>query len=736
MPMKKEVKSRLALAMVAFFLQAVAAPAFAASPADATPLAQERDDFAGRRVDDSDRRDDFSDRLSLRERVELLRRKVKYVFVIFHENESFDHYFGTFPGATGLFSAPPGETPAKETASFVQEYLDTSLKTVTISPFLMPQAVTTSEGQIVPIYPADEISVDHSHQGMANSLNVDPTTGVASSTRYAMDQEGLTTNEAGSIVTSKGVAATTMSLAAKQKAETDIGHIDCDTIPFMWRWAKNFVLFDNFHQTIVGPSTPNAIALIAGQSGQTQWALHNNEGPTTTYANPAFPNVLGASYSATNPTTAGNTNAFVPIVADPGPFPGSNLDTNAVKPPYNTDENAANPALNLTFASLPLSFMGRNIEEIIATDPNPAADLLDVQDDIKTIASFNSAVNWGWYQQGFDANDASDPFSGVQGPASDPLLYSGYVLHHNGPQYFGYVADNPKVLDSNLHGAQDFFDAVEGQTLPRDGGVFYLRGGYDNNDGLVPVDPTPAIQHAFIGNDDHPGYSDQQISEALSAKAINDITNSPYWPESVIIITYDETDGYYDHVPPVLRNTFADGSPLAAGPRIPTILISPFAKSGKISHRYSEHGSVIKFIDELFDLVPLASLPDEVRGRQLGETTLGQTNLGPSDDPDNDVGDLTEAFDYEILLGFKPPVPASWASFSPTVVETLPQLATAKYSPNGYTNGACAAIGVLPTDFPNKEAYQAGQPIDPYPVDVNPRPTQSPGTPTSGTWTP
>jgi len=70
------------------------------------------------------------------------------------------------------------------------------------------------------------------------------------------------------------------------------------------------------------------------------------------------------------------------------------------------------------------------------------------------------------------------------------------------------------------------------------------------------------------------------------------------------------------------------------------------------------------------------------------------------------------------------------------VVNSLPHLAKPDYSPNGYTNGACAAIGILPTDFPSKRAYEAGRPIDPYPVDVNPRPTQSPGTPTSGTWTP
>src|SRR5579863_48690 len=369
---------------------------------------------------------------SLKERIELLRHKVKYVFVIFHENESFDHFFGTYPGANGLFSAPRGATPANATPSFVQKYLDTSLNTVTISPFLMPQAVKTSSGQIVPIYPADEISVDHSHQGMANSLHVDPTTGVAANDRYAMDQESLTTDASGAIVTKADAPPTAISLAQKQKAETDTGHIDCDTIPFMWHWAKNFVLFDNFRQTIVGPSTPNAIALIAGQSGQTQWALHNNEAPTTTYANPAFPNPLGATYASSAPPTPADTNAFVPVVNDPGPFPGSNLDTSAVKPPWNVDdENPANPTLDLTFATQPLSFMGKNIYSIIATDPNPSADLLDVQHDIKTIASNDPTVNWGWYQQGFNANDVSDPY---ESPNSG--VNSGYVLHHNGSQIF------------------------------------------------------------------------------------------------------------------------------------------------------------------------------------------------------------------------------------------------------------------------------------------------------------
>ncbi len=145
---------------------------------------------------------------------------------------------------------------------------------------------------------------------------------------------------------------------------------------------------------------------------------------------------------------------------------------------------------------------------------------------------------------------------------------------------------------------------------------------------------------------------------------------------------------------------------MAAGPRIPAILISPYARAGKISHHYSEQGSVIKFINVLFGLVPLASLPDEVHGRELGAQTLGQPNLGPSDDPANNVGDMTEAFDDEILLGEKAPRPASAAVFSASQVTTLPHLATANYSPNGYTNGACAAIGILPTDFRTFADYQ------------------------------
>src|ERR1019366_9270784 len=103
----------------------------------------------------------------------------------------------------------------------------------------------------------------------------------------------------------------------------------------------------------------------------------------------------------------------------------------------------------------------------------------------------------------------------------------------------------------------------------------------------------------------HPGYSDAQISEALLADSINAIVNSPYWSQSAIIITYDESDGLYDHTQPVSRSSDPSGNALEQGPRIPAIVISHYSLVHGISHEATEHGSIIRVIDELFNLTPL-----------------------------------------------------------------------------------------------------------------------------------
>jgi phospholipase C len=619
----------------------------------------------------------------------LVKQKVKYVFVLFQENRSFDQHFGTFPGVDGLFSQSPANTPG-----FAQKIVNTDGTVGIVTPFLIPQTVTvTGTTTSVPLYPADTDSVDHSHRGIDNSLDLN-SAGTSRNDRYALNEEGLTTSHGQIVSLATGLPATTNpTLAQKQKGELVMSHLDCDTIPFLWQYADRFTLMDNFHQTIIGPSTPNAIAMIAGQSGDTQWALHPSEAASNT-GSPVVQKSGGE-----------------PVTADPGPFAGSNLDQAPVKPPYSPDDvSPASPTLNQTYAALPLSFMGPSIQQTIASDENPALDLLDVQDDIATIASKNlKTVPWGWYQQGYD-HEATDG----GGPAS----HTDYITHHNGPQYFGYVGDNPKVA-SNLHGLGDFFADMAAGGLPARGGVFYVRGGYGNQDGMVPTDPDTTVQTNFAGNDDHPGYSDAQISEALVAQEVNAIASSKYWKDSAIIITYDETDGLYDHqaITPRTRDSF--GFPLDGGPRIPAIVISPYSVAHGISHEYSEHSSVIKFIDELFSMVPLGDLPDEARGRALGKAEFGEDNLGPADTLPG-MGDLLTAFDDARLSGSAAPLPAEYAMIPAADVTALPP----------YGGQGCYTLNIVPTDYVN------GKLIDPPPVDFNPRPSTTPGTPTSGNWTP
>jgi phospholipase C len=719
--------------------------------------------------------------LTTAQKIAALQQKVKYVFVIFQENRSYDHYFGSYPGANGLFatypgasSTDPGAQPGNTFPSF-----NSTIQTVTpsgsvtystVSPFLVPRAIVNQAGNTTSIYPEDMYSVDHSHTGYIADLHSDQATRSApKNDGYPLDQQGLYYNTdnsgvAAAIYSTSTHAAPTSNatLQSKQKGEIVMGHVDCDTIPFMWQYADRFTLFDNMHQTAIGPSTPNAIAMIGAQTGDTQWVLHPNNYD---------------SYSITygNPTAVAHIQYSLPNLTDTPPFPGSASDNAAVKPPYGPDESSGQGPTTigtpkagqeaLTFASLPLSFMGTQVTTITAADQHSTADLADVQQDMQTIAVQDPNVPWGWYQQGY----GPEPFDGTtfnddEANYTAAPEHASYIVHHNGPQYFGYLGDNT-TEQGNMHGLQQFYTDVANSNLNPTGGVYYIRGGYYNNLGQAPVDPNPTVASDFGGNDDHGSYSDSQISESLVAASINAIANSPYWSQSAIIVTYDESDGFFDHQPEQFRTWGPDGEPETGGPRIPLMVISPYAVTHGVSHYYSEHSSVIRFVEELEGLVPLAQLPNEAAafatgagycttpptysgtptptlvlpGAQSTSTTINpfckpngspQTALGPADTYLG-IGDLTEAFDNDRLLGNVAPLPASYVTIPTATVTTLPHYGA---------TGACAnpALNIVPTDYANGYSSTPFDPtgaqtavpvIDPPPADFNPRPTVSNGSP-------
>ena len=220
------------------------------------------------------------------------------------------------------------------------------------------------------------------------------------------------------------------------------------------------------------------------------------------------------------------------------------------------------------------------------------------------------------------------------------------------------------------------------------------------------------MQKYFRGDDDHPAYSDAQISEALVARAINAIAASPYWSQSAIIVTWDDSEGDYDHVRPPVRATGPDGSVIGNGPRVPLLVISPYARAHAIVSAEGTAGSVVKFADPLFDLPPLATLPDELEGRKQGELRFQQSGLGPDDALTDNVTDLLGAFDPARLSGKVPPLPAAYAMIPADVVNTLPQQ-------SGY---GCKDVGIVPVDIARKIPNA-------IPADFNPRPRTTPTPP-------
>jgi len=587
--------------------------------------------------------------LSYDELLSLVQQKIKYVFVIYQENRSFDSYFGTFPGANGLFSQPASQTPG-----FVQTLVNTDGSTTTISPFRIGPAQ----------YAADTDDIDHSHVRIVAKMDVQ--NGVALMDQFATTEE-LKYSPTGN-----------PSIKAKQYGELSMAYEDCDTIPLLWAYADRFVLFDNIFQSMTGPSTPGNLTIIGAQSGATQWALHPSQ--------------------AANATSG----IGVPVFGDADPFWGSQMDKSAN--PLPAQSPAATPQENLTFATLPLSMLLSTAGSVAKTDTAASTDLADVQDDLTFLSKLTQpALGFGWYEEGYD-KEVTD----TAGPTTANGTHASYVTHHNGPQYFGYVANTP-ALRAQLHGLGDFFSDIQNQKLPASGGVFYVKGGFTNLMGLTPADPDPTVQKNFLGDDDHPAYSDAQISEAMVATAVNAIAASPYWAQSAIIITWDDSEGDYDHVPPPVVFNGPDKSDYSYGPRVPLIFISPYAKLGYISSEQGSQSSVVKFVDAVFGLPPLATLPDELLGRYLGLVQFSQENLGPDDAITPNVSDLLDAFSPSRLMGLADPLVPAYAMIDPSVITKIPQT----------TGLGCANLGILTTD------RQLGIKNN-IPADFNPRPGTNP----------
>lgn len=171
-------------------------------------------------------------------------------------------------------------------------------------------------------------------------------------------------------------------------------------------------------------------------------------------------------------------------------------------------------------------------------------------------------ISWAWYAGGWD--------SAVVGKAG------GYAYNHQPFVYFANYAPGTQGRKKHLKDESDFIKAAKEGTLPS---VSFVK----------PV-------HEF---DEHPGYSTVYYAEKHAAELINTVLDGPNGHDALIILTYDENGGFWDHVAPPVIDRWGPGS------RIPAILISPFAKKGFVDHTQYETVSILAFIEKRWDLKPL-----------------------------------------------------------------------------------------------------------------------------------
>jgi len=457
---------------------------------------------------------------------------IKHLVVLFDENVSFDHYFGTYPKAANTDGTP--FTAAKNTPKVNNEASNGAL---TNNPNLYaPKRLTPSEA----------LTCDQNHS-------------------YSPEQRAEDGGKADKFV--QNTDTDTCSAGLYQDPGLGMDYYDGNTVTAMWNYAQQYVLGDNSFDATYGPSTPGALNLVSGQThGVTSMVSTSG---TTDPVQTSTPD----SYTVVSP----NAQGVGTVTNDPDPAYDDCADSN------HTSTNAL------------ASMSGKNI-----------GDLLNQQH-----------VTWGWFQGGFAPTTAWDGKSsdyavcGAKHTNVGGASVVDYSPHHNPFEYYKSTS-NPHHLPPSSVAAIGSTDQANHQ--------------YDltDFDAALKAGNLPAVSFLKAGEyqDGHAGYSDPTDEQNFLVKEINQLQQSPEWSSTAVVISYDDSDGWYDSVYHAPTNgsdntaTDSTGQTVDAaacqaqktitagyadrcgpGPRLPLLVISPYSKTNYVDHTFTTQSSITQFIE-------------------------------------------------------------------------------------------------------------------------------------------
>jgi len=468
---------------------------------------------------------------------------IKHVVVIFGENISFDHYFGTYPNALNN----PGGTPF--TAAAGTPIPNNYIK----NPALLtanPNLTTTNTNTGLNSLSANPFRLDVAQAATADQDH-----------NYTPEQMAFDGGKMDLFPLSVGTANTptlttqTNGSALLNTTALTMGYYDGNTVTALWNYAQHYALNDHSFGSTFGPSTPGALEIAAGQTN-----------------------------GVINPLNVASS-----IIADGnGGF---------------TDINDADPAGDLcSSTSSNFSMSGKNI-----------GDLLNAAN-----------ITWGFFEGGFDltvtnANGTTGcaRSTGAVNIPGNPLK-ADYIPHHQPFQYYASTQNLNHTRPSSIaaigttdgakhqYDMHDFTDALAAGNMPA---VSFLKA--------------PGFQ------DGHAGYSDPLDEQTFLVNTINAIEKSSFWPSTAIIIAYDDSDGWYDHLtnfvngsattadvlngtvcisttaannalPGVSATTLHAQGRCGYGPRLPFMVISPWANKNAVDSTVTDQSSIPRFIEDVF----------------------------------------------------------------------------------------------------------------------------------------
>ncbi|HEY0180443.1 MAG TPA: acid phosphatase [Dokdonella sp.] len=357
-----------------------------------------------------------------------------------------------------------------------------------------------------------------------------------------------------------------------------MGHWNDSETMAMWSVAQQYTLADNFFQGAFGGSFLNHQYLICACA---PYDFKTANDPVTYAGNISAVNADGVSLQV-DPSSPASALDGVPVYVNDSVLTPDYYGVNTMQPPYQPSGNAPATGGDPAYA---------DPAKANTLSPQTAQNIGDLLTQ--------KGVSWAWYGGAWQA--ALDHTA----PANVSFQY-----HHQPFNYYadlapGTAARTEHLRDGGIDGAA-FIQAIDAGALPQV--TFYKPEGKQN-------------QHA--------GYANVDDGDAHIADLISHLENSPQWSHMVVVVTYDENGGWWDHVAPPKGDRWGPGT------RIPAIVASPFAKHGFVDHTQYDTASVLRLITHVFDLPQLPGLAQRDQALQqngyppMGDLTAA-LNLGPA----------------------------------------------------------------------------------------------------------